>query len=196
MRVKEKIKDAKAKDFRLQYFRKGTLITSGQDALRKLIFVKNGSCQVIRKMTTLCDKRLIINFMPSLIIVKLYKIKQSPNVNDKNSISAWEATRWRGYLWSWNALSLTKWSIILSVSELNALKNLSLILRTKNDLIGQSGKRPIRSKKYFWLINLIRTKFKILNLLIIKWSRHCRSKHTRHFKRCRSNNHLGTFLSW
>ena len=56
-RVKEKIKDAKAKDFRLQYFRKGTLITSGQDALRKLIFVKNGSCQVIRKMTTLCDKR-------------------------------------------------------------------------------------------------------------------------------------------
>ena len=55
---KDKIKDAKAKDFRLQYFRKGTLITSGQDPLRKLIFVKNGSCQVMRKMAnTLTDQR-------------------------------------------------------------------------------------------------------------------------------------------
>ena len=56
--TKDKIKDAKAKDFRLQYFRKGTLITSGQDPLRKLIFVKNGSCQVMRKMAnTLTDQR-------------------------------------------------------------------------------------------------------------------------------------------
>jgi len=53
----EKIKDANARDFRLQYFRKGTLITSGSDPLRKLIFVKNGSCQVIRKVDQTRDRR-------------------------------------------------------------------------------------------------------------------------------------------
>ena len=57
--AQEKIKDANARDFRLQYFRKGTLITSGSDPLRKLIFVKNGSCQVIRKVDQTRDRKIL-----------------------------------------------------------------------------------------------------------------------------------------
>ena len=36
----EEIRKAKPKDFRLQYFRKGTIITSSRDSMRKLAFVK------------------------------------------------------------------------------------------------------------------------------------------------------------
>ena len=36
----EEIRKAKPKDFRLQYFRKGTIITSSRDSIRKLAFVK------------------------------------------------------------------------------------------------------------------------------------------------------------
>ena len=46
----EEIRDANPRDFRLQYFRKGTIITSGIDDMRKLIFIKHGSCQVFRQV--------------------------------------------------------------------------------------------------------------------------------------------------
>ena len=46
----EEIRNAHSRDFRLQYFRKGTIITSGADEIRKLIFIKNGSCQVLRRV--------------------------------------------------------------------------------------------------------------------------------------------------
>ncbi|CAG5097276.1 Oidioi.mRNA.OKI2018_I69.XSR.g15006.t1.cds [Oikopleura dioica] len=45
----DRIKGASTSDFRLQYFRKGTVITTGNAAQRELIFVKLGSCQVVRR---------------------------------------------------------------------------------------------------------------------------------------------------
>jgi len=46
----EEIRKAKPKDFRLQYFRKGTIITGSRDSMRKLAFVKKGSCNIYRQV--------------------------------------------------------------------------------------------------------------------------------------------------
>ena len=70
----EEIRKAKPKDFRLQYFRKGTIITSSRDSIRKLAFVKKVNyLTIIYNYLIWFDSRV-----PAIFIVKLWNGRKPP----------------------------------------------------------------------------------------------------------------------